>query len=300
LREHQRLLYVAMTRARDHLVMIGTLNSGRSPIKPDTWLSYFHQAVPSRDDKGPAGDRILVSSYPEWQSGEMAPDQGHGAPAAAGEERPRPAVDANSVLDNLARIPVSGSGEWKKATDYLLEKRELHPEEQLDAPIGGVSPLIRGSILHRCLEDLARHGSYDLDRIAQEFPAIGALAGDDRKAFLREAGALVGLLAANAELAWVFERNENAHAELPFLLRKGADLVSGVIDRIIIRENSGIVIDYKAIRIKDEADLASWNEHYLPQIRIYCEAVKQIFRVGSVDGYLFYLDSARLEKITML
>lgn len=209
-------------------------------------------------------------------------------------------MDAKAVLDNLAVIPASGSGEWKKATDYLAEMKERPIEEAALPSAGGVSPLLRGSVLHRCLEDLTRNGTFDLDRIAREFPAIGALAAGDREAFLHDAESLLGSLAVNAELVWVFERNENAYSELPFLLRRGADLVSGVIDRVIIRGEKALVIDYKAIRIKDKADLASWNKHYLPQIRIYCEAVKQIFRLGSVEGYLFYLDSARLERVVGL
>ncbi len=46
LSEHQRLLYVAMTRARDHLVMLGSWNDGKAPVKTDTWLEFLHRSVP--------------------------------------------------------------------------------------------------------------------------------------------------------------------------------------------------------------------------------------------------------------
>ena len=44
-REHQRLLYVAMTRARDHLIMLGTLGTGKTLVKQNTWLDYLHRTV---------------------------------------------------------------------------------------------------------------------------------------------------------------------------------------------------------------------------------------------------------------
>ncbi len=55
-REHQRLLYVAMTRARDCLVMIGTLEKNSKPFKESAWLNYLHQAIPvSADGRGRNG-----------------------------------------------------------------------------------------------------------------------------------------------------------------------------------------------------------------------------------------------------
>jgi len=35
-------------------------------------------------------------------------------------------------------------------------------------------------------------------------------------------------------------------------------------------------------------------DHYRPQIRIYCEAVKEMFRLDAVEGYLLFVDSERL------
>jgi ATP-dependent exoDNAse (exonuclease V) beta subunit len=74
--------------------------------------------------------------------------------------------------------------------------------------------------------------------------------------------------------------------------------VSGIIDRVVIKEGKGFVIDYKAILIENDAALASWKDHYRPQIQIYCEAVKEIFGLRIVEGSLLFLDSALLELTT--
>jgi ATP-dependent exoDNAse (exonuclease V) beta subunit len=68
-REHQRLLYVAMTRARDHLIMLGTLGNGKTPVKQNTWLDYLHRTILQRQNPGDAtGSRAVRYSYPLWQA----------------------------------------------------------------------------------------------------------------------------------------------------------------------------------------------------------------------------------------
>jgi ATP-dependent exoDNAse (exonuclease V) beta subunit len=62
----------------------------------------------------------------------------------------------------------------------------------------------------------------------------------------------------------------------------------------------GYVIDYKAITVQDETEAAAWKDHYRPQVQIYCEAVKELFRLRRVEGHLLFLDSARLELTVSL
>jgi ATP-dependent exoDNAse (exonuclease V) beta subunit len=70
--------------------------------------------------------------------------------------------------------------------------------------------------------------------------------------------------------------------------------VSGIIDRVVVKDGKGIVIDYKSIVIDSNEILDDWKEHYRPQLAIYCEAVKEIFKLENVEGYLLFLDSNRL------
>ncbi len=67
------------------------------------------------------------------------------------------------------------------------------------------------------------------------------------------------------------------------------------MDRVVIQGDTGYVIDYKAIAVQDEAEAAAWKDHYRPQVQVYCEAVKELFRLHRVEGHLLFLDSARLE-----
>ncbi|HSQ77425.1 MAG TPA: 3'-5' exonuclease, partial [Nitrospirota bacterium] len=298
LREHQRLLYVAMTRARDHLFMIGALNDGRTPIKQNTWLSYLHEAAMMSLFEKPleTGPGQTTYAYPsnvpiraKSEILRMAPDGRQTRPAGA--ER-----DVKIVIGNLSPVPRSETPAWKTATDYIHQEKEGSIEKLfLQSKTRAVSPLTRGSVLHRCLEEFTKAGAYDLFRIIAEYPDVLALGDEAKQVFIDDAATVLNAVLNKEEFRWIFELRPDAYAELPFLYRKGHALVSGKIDRVVIKDNKGYVIDYKAILIEDGDALKSWQEHYRPQIEIYCEAVKDIFALQKVEGYLLFLDSTRLE-----
>jgi ATP-dependent exoDNAse (exonuclease V) beta subunit len=299
-REHQRLLYVAMTRARDHLVMIGTLNGGRTPIRQNTWLDYLHRTIPIFQKTGDEGGRrILQYDYPDWQAQVFSADAQAGQPYPRQETRRGYEIDVKAVLDNLSPVQRSESLEWKKATDFIEQEKEDSIEKlSIQGETRTVSPLTRGSVLHRCLEEYTRTGEYDLERIVAEYPDLVALDNETRQSFISDANSILSAVLNNNEFRWIFERNGNAYSELPFLYKKGHALISGIIDRLVIKERTGFVIDYKAILIDNDAALSAWKEHYRPQVQIYCEAVKEIFGLRSVEGSLLFLDSVRLELST--
>jgi ATP-dependent helicase/nuclease subunit A len=298
LREHQRLLYVAMTRARDHLFMIGALNDGRTRIKQNTWLSYVHEAasMPLFEKPLETGTGLTTYAYPSdtaipAESGVLRSAQNDKQMKSAATE-----IDTKTVIDNLSPLPRSETPAWKTATDYIHQEKEGSIEKRfLQSEARAISPLTRGSVLHRCLEEFTKAGAYDLHRIIAEYPDILALGDDLKQPFVADAASVLNAVLNKEELRWIFERRPDAYSELPFLSRKGHVLVSGKMDRVVIEGNKGSVIDYKAILIENDEALKSWLDHYRPQIEIYCDAIKDIFALQNVDGYLLFLDSTRLE-----
>jgi ATP-dependent helicase/nuclease subunit A len=312
-REHQRLLYVAMTRARDHLVMIGTLNRDERPLGPHTWLGYLHEAAPKPLFDSPCepmpgvrryscpsapGEAVTGSKPPRTPlAGHPARKDGFGGP----ERLPLGQIDVQGVIKNLSPVPPSRSAEWKRATDFIEQDAETALELfSRQASVETVSPLTRGLVLHRCLDEHTRPGSYSLERIIADFPDILSLEEEARHRFLDDARSVLNRVLMNNELAWIFERSVHSYSELPFLYKRGNTLVSGVIDRVVIRDDRAHVVDYKAILLENDKALKAWSDHYRPQVLIYCEAVKELFRLRSVEGSLLFLDSNRLETIVRL
>jgi ATP-dependent exoDNAse (exonuclease V) beta subunit len=300
LREHQRLFYVAMTRARDHLVMIGTLYGGKAPIKQNTWLDYLHRTIPMSQTNGDDGDpRILTYAYPAWQAQIIPTAARTGQPSPRQEMKREHEIDVKAVLDNLSPLQRSESPEWKKATDFIAQEKEDSIEGLIiQGETRTISPLTRGSILHRCLEEFTKTGKYDLDRVITGYPDILAFDSETRQSFIANVNSVLRAVLSKKEFQWIFERQADAYSELPFLYKRDHALVSGIIDRVVIKEGKGFVIDYKAILIENDTALASWKDHYRPQIQIYCEAVQAIFGLQIVEGSLLFLDSALLELTT--
>ena len=298
-REQQRLLYVAMTRARDHLIMLGTLGTGKTPIKQNTWLDYVHKTIipmPRKTDDKDDG-RIVQYSCPDWQAQDLSPEPQTGR-QRNNEAQSEREVGIQTILDNISPIPRSETPEWKRATDFIAQGVGSLDETPFASDEARyISPLTRGSVLHRCLEEYTKAGAYDIDRIIAEYPEIMTLGHDAQHNVTVAIESIVSSVLGNQDSAWIFERRDRSYSELPFLYKKGQSLVSGIIDRVVIREGIGFVVDYKSILIENDEALKSWKEHYRPQIRVYCEAVKEIFGLERVDGYLLFLDSNRLELV---
>jgi len=75
-----------------------------------------------------------------------------------------------------------------------------------------------------------------------------------------------------------------------------ARLVSGVIDRLVLRWRGGAVvgadvIDYKTDSVSGEGEVAERVAYYGPQVRAYCGAVERMFGVGGVRGVLVFVGS---------
>ncbi|HTF99512.1 MAG TPA: 3'-5' exonuclease, partial [Nitrospirota bacterium] len=298
-REHQRLLYVAMTRARDHLIMIGSLEEGSSPARQNTWLEYLHRTAPKPLFNEPSEVRPGLRRYacPQPETGRSRADtdlqQGDASPGGAAPA-PR-SIDLDEVRQHLAPVPRSNRGDWRRATDFIEHELPFPPPMPPSAE-ADVPPLVRGSVLHRCLEDLTRQGNFNLNRIAAGYPEVARLSGKARDGFLADMQTALRTILGNERFAWIFERREDSYSELPFLYKKGDDFVSGVIDRLVIKNGTGHVVDYKAILIENEAAGAAWVEHYKPQLRIYCEAALELFGLGSAEGSVLFLDSAKLVR----
>ncbi|HEX9859759.1 MAG TPA: 3'-5' exonuclease, partial [Nitrospirota bacterium] len=104
-REHQRLFYVAMTRARDHLVMLGTLGKGKTPIKQNTWLDYLHRTILRQQRPDDAtGPRVVHYAYPSWRAESRTEEQrAERQSVLAGMKEVE--IDVKRVLENISPLP---------------------------------------------------------------------------------------------------------------------------------------------------------------------------------------------------
>jgi ATP-dependent helicase/nuclease subunit A len=70
--------------------------------------------------------------------------------------------------------------------------------------------------------------------------------------------------------------------------------VYGLIDRLIIKDDQILLIDYKTHPVKNDTQLSSLTEAYRPQLDLYRNGVAKIWPGLEIKSGLLFTNSARL------
>ena len=304
LAEEVRVLYVALTRARERLILVGSV-AGDKP--PEAWrgadISQMHTGL---DMIAPA----LIEAGASLTIREEAVRLGNSAwrvfahVGGAAGELPRRTEDA--VLRLLAELAAAPKDEAmtrlmnfkpgvrtavrKTTVSAVLrdEKRAAQEDEPLpDAPLMRLPRFMEerqmtgaqiGTAFHRMMRML----DFDALRATRDLAAEI----DRQRAALLEKGVV-----SENELAAVHPRllvrlfasplgvrmlaAEELHREWAFTYRRetedGAQLLQGVIDCCFIERGAWVLVDYKT-----DADAAGAIERHRPQLELYAQALAGI------------------------
>jgi ATP-dependent helicase/nuclease subunit A len=260
-RESVRLLYVAMTRARETLFLVGAEKA------PAGSLAGHLDAAGCWPGEGRAGKfpALFVDALksPEPVPA-VAPASASGAADAAASVAAWASRDA---WREAAAVPRSRS-----ATAYL---REL--PKRPDGDEGGGSPAGAevGQICHRVLQDWDFRAGGDHAAAAARARALLERRAPGPRWEAAEAEArevLAAFLASKAakELA----RVEILGRETPFAYGDGATVVRGAVDLIYRDGKSVVVVDFKSEKV-DAKSAAAVRERYAEQGRAYADAVER-------------------------
>ncbi|HFD79926.1 MAG TPA: DNA helicase UvrD [Gammaproteobacteria bacterium] len=268
--EAANLLYVALTRARDLLIV-----SGCRPARNGASTGWWGQLATALCD-----DTELETPW-VYESGEMPAT----LTATMPETAPPPEVDPR-----LSRPIV---------TRPLL--REIAPSHTVDEmePEGG-DPLgrERGLAIHRLLQ-LATDPAAGIDeqRLLQQ--VAGELGRAPEDPLLHACWQEVEGLLPQPHLAWLFHPAPAAHAfnEIPIQYREGEQTVHGIIDRLLKQADSAHIVDYKTHRLDSPAEMQGLVAHYRPQLELYRRGVQKLWPHLRVRCYLLFTHNARLVEI---
>jgi len=250
--EESHILYVALTRARDRLYVLG----GRGLRAPkQSLLGWLRQAQPDPE----------VWTTPE----DLTQDREPSVP----QEDSEPEILA-SRMKQVARR----SRRW--SPPVIKPRYQLAKPSQLEAePAPHSSPstpatsrdneaTLRGTRIHRWLEHACLLG---------HMPA----APDDHQDEWDEARAAF----EHPDLAWVFDAQ--GRSEIPVLHRRGEVMMTGIIDRLVIRPDRVDIVDFKSNRA-EMGDLPGLVTHYRPQLLAYREALKALYPDRPVRCWLLW------------
>jgi ATP-dependent helicase/nuclease subunit A len=309
--EEDRILYVAMTRARERLLLSGAIEFDPWPRERvgGTMISWLAPALaselpqlaaaekPATHDLAVGGARVRVHLNSAANAGEVlargsmstapppVPSYLRGGEEIARGREPlarQPAGVDGSVAAPAAMLSYTSLSELERCGyRYYLERvlgiGEERPPAQ--AAHAGVEARARGTLVHSLLE------THDFRTSPP--PSAGEVGERARELGIRvsapERQQIAGLIAAalTTPLATRVAAAVNLRRELPFAFapegvgETGEQLISGVID--LLAEEAGgarLVIDYKSDRVEAGVDLAALVEReYGIQRLLYALAV---------------------------
>ncbi|HEX5131019.1 MAG TPA: ATP-dependent DNA helicase [Candidatus Krumholzibacteria bacterium] len=292
--EERCILYVALTRARDHLWVSAPSAEGKRYLKDSSRDWLFTELVVAARATGLAreirdADGLAhVQAAPPTSQDAGGDDVEHalGEWIALRERGPQP-VDtfpAGGVVTAtwsdvmaFARCPLQF--ELNCLTEHESSD-ELHPVDGGDSAVPhGVEPTAFGSLVHEVLQRIADGEAVDA---AIDASVARHDFGKKRDTAITTARALVG----HALAAGIAGPAEGARAELPFMVRLDRVLIRGTIDRIDTTQAGSVITDYK---VGARSDDHAW------QVRTYAWAVQRAGVPAPITARVAYLREAGVE-----
>jgi ATP-dependent helicase/nuclease subunit A len=266
-KEHRRLLYVALTRARDRLVVCGFEN--RHGTRPGSWYELAAQAA---------------------QALGMRPtEDGQGFGTLEMEtRRTRTAAAKAAVLPDWSRTP---------APPEPARPRLIRPSDAADTA-ATVSPLAaqrfrRGLVVHALLARLPDVPPPDRARIAIAFAQAKGMA--DPEGLAAETLAVLDDPAFAAAFGPGSRAEAGLLADLPEL-GDGAR-INGRIDRLAVTDDEVLILDFKTNRPAParEEDVSGL---YLDQMALYRAGAARVFPGRRIVCGLLFTDGPRLLRLS--
>ena len=307
LAEEVRILYVAMTRARERLILVGSVSDDKPPEKwqsPDIsqMTTGLDMVVPALADGG-AGfsiekeeihvDDSVWNVFAYWNSafGELAHRDEQRVLRLLAQLRHAPKDDE---LVRLMEFEADKKAAVRKTSVSMLlrdEKRAAQEGEELvsDAPLSRLPRFMEekrmtgaqiGSAFHRMMRMLdldALRAAHDLEseiqRQRERLRADGVISEAESSAV--PAGMLTRFFASPLGVRML--ESEEIHREWAFTYRReteaGAQLLQGVIDCCFKEKGGWVLLDYKT---DSASDIAGALARHRPQIQLYAQALSGI------------------------
>ena len=273
-RENANLLYVAVTRARQMLVISGCVPGKTSNLG---WYGLIQEQMELDD----SSSEIIVIT----ESGEK--------PASVTEE---PVTKVQTVTDIDPRLskpdlvaasnlaPLDLSQVSPSQTTATQPDMTTSTSEESDGQL-------RGTIIHRMLEilteDQGRNANEQLKQVSREsnIPLDNELLNE----WWQEA---LGVF-EHPDFSYLFDPSqyETAHNEAPIQYRTDNTFINGVIDRLVVCDKVIYLLDYKTHRSAEAGKTDILAEQYKNQMTLYKEGIRKIWPDKTVRPLLLFTAS---------
>ena len=281
--ETKRLLYVALTRARDRLYLATALKEGR--IQPGR--GSLAEVLPASVLDLFAARSVEVEQI-EWRasSGKVH------AIRIAGLRRIDQGTNPQGLLSRCGTgLVTSGAGlhglrdlpaDFVPLVDTAIPRTPLAELLPNEAPLPGgrESDRLIGTLVHRLLERFGLDRASPPDRAAaSRVLRLGEMDGP----WVDQALAAYAAIASRADVREVYRRGDRLH-EVPFTMRVDGAIVRGTIDCLVRTAADRLtLLEFKTGRRRPEHQV---------QLDLYRRAAEQVFPDATVEAQLIYTDEA--------
>ncbi|OCK57734.1 double-strand break repair helicase AddA [Bradyrhizobium sp. LMTR 3] len=288
--EYRRLLYVAMTRAADRLIVGGCMPGNMKSVRPLSWYDLItkgldRSALQLQEIETAIG-RVKRYTRPE----ESAPSA---APAAASP----PA--ASIVLPNWLLTPAQP----EISPESLLRPSDpadsdSHPVRTAESLVQRARALQRGTLVHRLLQSLPDVAAGRRREAALAYLARNAdgWTGEEQRVLAESTLALI----ADARFAHAFAPGSRAEVSIVGRLERPGDrpaLVSGQIDRLVVTEREVLIVDFKTNHAPpSRAEEAPRG--YVRQLALYRAVLGKLYPQRPVRAALLWTETSELMEIS--
>jgi ATP-dependent helicase/nuclease subunit A len=285
--EYRRLLYVAMTRAADRLIVGGCMPGNRNTIRDLCWYDLVKKGL---------GRSGLKEEIIETADGQVTRfSRAEDVTDAAGTAAPT-ATGTREELPSWLRTPASE----EPAADLLrpsgagAEDRRVRSAEPLAERSRALQ---RGTLVHRLLQSLPDLPAARRREAANHHLSRNAIGWSEaeRSALAEKVLGLIG----NPRFAAVFA--EGSRAEVPIVGRlalpgRPAALVSGQIDRLVVTDGEVLIVDFKTNHAPpSRAEEAPRS--YVRQLALYCAVLRKLYPQRQIRTALLWTESTELMEI---
>ena len=280
--ETKRLLYVALTRARDRLYLSSVVKDGRvqpgrgslAEVLPSALLEAMNAAVATREQTIRWRAHVINVVRDNMQ-----------ADLKIGVDNPTPGVGCK----NLPTDSRSREADFEPLTDQSIRRisvaeaiagGDLRPPT---ARAGGNSHRVLGTLVHRLFRRFGIDPPLDADgAVLHLLHTHEAVDIEDRATLCRDAARAYRAICARPDLRELYRGGDALH-EVPFTMVADGRIVRGTIDCIIAADESITVLDFKTGQARPG---------HAHQVELYGKAVQAMYPGRRVDARVIYLEEA--------
>jgi ATP-dependent exoDNAse (exonuclease V) beta subunit len=267
--EEKRLFYVAVTRAQDFLCMIGAWEKKE---KASGRLAYLIDTLGVIKD-GKINPEVNVLEIMNESRIDEIYSGCH--PSLIRHQKPlEPFMSEPIYTEPISYEP---SFKWRNVTEEI-DIKVKHGEDWV----------LLGKVFHKLFEELSKGliGIGDIDKRASILLRAEVYRKEQLEKMIKLIKGDFEKLSISGYLKDVISPSINSYVELPFILQKGKTIFRGRIDRVIMKDNSAHIYDYKTFPT-EEKELTGLIDKYRFQMDIYREAVEKIFNLRTKSYLLF-------------